>query len=183
SESGDRAERRAAMHAEFLRVLEQPFVQQRAIVPAVLVGVQAQVRADHLGSSAKNRRTTPIPASVISTEPTTWAPTIAAVQPYCWRSSSVTVWAEKVKKVVRPPQKPVVTNKRISGGRLWNWWNTPSAAPMTKPPSRFAASVPSGSAGRNGLSTMPKPQRSKAPAKAPNPTAKNDINPIRLPVA
>ena len=61
------------------------------------------------------RATEPIPASVIATEPNKWAaaaPQAASARPCC---SNVTISAENVENVVRPPQNPVITNRRHSG--------------------------------------------------------------------
>src|SRR5215831_16072077 len=44
--------------------------------------------------------------------------------------------------------------------------------PISRPPTRFAASVPSGSVGNIGLRAAPSPQRSHAPTAAPPPTAR-----------
>jgi hypothetical protein len=41
--AGDGAKRRAAVDAAFLRLLQQPFVQQDVVVLAVFVGVEPQV--------------------------------------------------------------------------------------------------------------------------------------------
>lgn len=81
------------------------------------------------------------------------------------------VSAKKVENVVSPPRKPVTTKSRIAGGK-------PSGsaalitAPIMKPPSKFALSVPRGTVGKTGSNQVPKPQRSHAPAAAPIPTAK-----------
>src|SRR5512146_1231991 len=45
AESGDRAERRAAMDAQLLRLAQQPVVKQHAVVAAALVHEEAQVHA------------------------------------------------------------------------------------------------------------------------------------------
>src|SRR5581483_4708569 len=173
AESGDRAERRAAPDPDPLGALEQPLVEQHAAVLAVLVHVEAQEGAFHRRAS-RARRTAPIPASVMSTDPMTCAPTSAIVQPYCWRvMSRVTVSAENVEKVVSPPRNPVVTSRRISAGSASKCDITPIATPMSSPPSRFAASVPRGSVGKTGLRRIPSHQRSHAPAAAPPPTATN----------
>src|SRR6516225_4807141 len=63
----------------------------------------------------RNHSTVPIPAKVITTEPTRCAaaaPSAHSARPCC---TSVTSSAEKVEKVVSPPQKPVITNSRHSG--------------------------------------------------------------------
>src|SRR5574337_1294209 len=134
------------------------------------------------GPQVRNRkRIRNKPASVIASEPNKCTETVVTAQAYCWRRNKVTVSAEKVENVVRPPQKPVVTNRRSSGDRLWNWVNTPSAQPMMKPPSRLAASVPSGRVGSRGLNQMPNNQRSTAPAKAPIPMEKTEMRFINLP--
>ena len=57
-------------------------------------------------------------AKVISSEPNkcnATAPNATAIRPDC---SNVTTSTEKVENVVRPPQKPVATNKRHSGAML-----------------------------------------------------------------
>ena len=58
-----------------------------------------------------------MPANVINSEPSKWAataPKAHTVRPDC---SSITTSAEKVENVVKPPQKPVVTNSRHSGAK------------------------------------------------------------------
>src|SRR6478736_6647608 len=45
------------------------------------------------------------------------------------------------------------------------------ATPISRPPTRFAASVPSGIVGYTGFNTNESPQRSHAPTAAPTPTA------------
>src|SRR5271170_7898024 len=59
--------------------------------------------------------TVPMPARVIDTEPAKCnaaAPHALSDRPCCNKS---TISDEKVEKVVRPPQKPVITNSRHSG--------------------------------------------------------------------
>ena len=56
----------------------------------------------------------------------------------------------------------------------------PSATPISRPPSRFAPSVPSGRVGNSGLSSRPSAQRSTAPRKAPAPTASNEVRSMRI---
>src|SRR5690348_2928010 len=120
----------AARKAKFLRLRQQPVVQQHAAVAAVFVHEEAQVHAlDGCGVvHAKCLNTLCIsakPKSVIPSVPITCTPMIAKVQPYWPRSSRVTVSPEKVEKVVRPPRKPVVTNTRVSGDSDWNCANAP----------------------------------------------------------
>src|SRR5215813_13051419 len=55
------------------------------------------------------------------------------------------------------------------------------AKPISRPPMRLAASVPSGSVGSSGLSNTPRPQRSQAPTAAPPPTANNPPQGTPLP--
>src|SRR5262252_2836837 len=57
------------------------------------------------------------------------------------------------------------------------------ATPIRSPPIRFAASVPSGSVGKIGLSRMPRPHRSQAPSAAPPPTATIPPQNMRVPPA
>jgi len=80
-----------------------------------------------------------------------------------------------VEKVVSPPRKPVVKARRPAGGKASKAGNPPMARPMSRPPTRFDASVPMGMAGKTALKARPRPHRSTAPAKAPKPTAKNEI--------
>src|SRR6266496_1569959 len=54
------------------------------------------------------------------------------------------------------------------------------AKPMSKPPERFATSVPSGSVGNNGFRNEPSPQRSQAPIAAPPPTATNPLQGMQI---
>ena len=72
-----------------------------------------------------------MPASVAATEPTTCTATVApaiAILPCC---SSVTTSAEKVEKVVRPPQKPVTISSRHSGEIAGAVANQAIATPIT----------------------------------------------------
>ena len=56
-----------------------------------------------------------MPAKVISKEPMTWAVMVPQAQPRRPCCSSPVTSAEKLEKVVRPPQKPVITSSRHSG--------------------------------------------------------------------
>ena len=66
-------------------------------------------------SGARLHSTVPMPAKVISTEPTTCSATAPSAQPVRPCCSKVTSSAEKVEKVVSPPQKPVIQSSRHSG--------------------------------------------------------------------
>ncbi len=66
------------------------------------------------------------------------------------RERRVTTSAEKVEKVVRPPRKPVITRRRISGRPGWRLSQI-SRKPTRKPPSRLAVRVPSGTLGKTGF--------------------------------
>jgi hypothetical protein len=72
----------------------------------------------------------PIPANVISTEPAR----CAAIAPHahiprlCCRSETSS--AEKVEKVVNPPQNPVMTSNRHSGESAGKAAKKPIASPM-----------------------------------------------------
>jgi len=57
AEPGDRAERRAAVYAEFFRPLEQPLVKEDAVVSTVFVHVERQKTAFHAASSGNSNRT------------------------------------------------------------------------------------------------------------------------------
>ena len=72
-----------------------------------------------------------MPAKVISTEPTTCRPMEPAAQANCWRCSRVTISIEKVEKVERPPQKPVMMSSFHSGERLEVVAKYAVAKPMT----------------------------------------------------
>src|SRR5438552_14641394 len=126
--AGDRAKGRAAVNLRLLGRLEQPFVEQDAVVLAVLVHIEAQTGALH--DYLRMRRIEPMPAKVMTMEPTTCAPTSAAVHPSCWRPSSVAASPEKVENVVSPPRKPVVISKRASGGSASKCDSTASAMPI-----------------------------------------------------
>ena len=89
---------------------------------------------------------------VSASEPTTWANEAADPHRYSRRSSSVTISAENVENVVSPPRNPVVTQQahfrrqhRVAGDHF-------HGQPIIRPPDRLAASVPSGSVGKTGLS-------------------------------
>src|SRR2546422_258975 len=124
----DRAKGGAAVNPRLLGRLEQPFVEQDAVVLAVLVHIETQTGALH--DYLRMRRIEPMPAKVMTMEPTTCAPTSAAVHPSCWRPSSVAASPEKVENVVSPPRKPVVMSKRASGGSASKCDSTASAMPI-----------------------------------------------------
>src|SRR5579885_71769 len=154
----DRAERRAAGDAELLRFAQQPVIQQHAVMTAVLVREETQVHA--LCGSGTHARFLALyaiakPSSVIASEPTRCSAISASDHAYSCRSSSVTVSPENVEKVVSPPRNPVVMNKRNSGDNEENCANAPIVRPMIRPPSRLAASVPSGMVGNSGLNARP----------------------------
>src|SRR6476660_3466258 len=50
------------------------------------------------------------------------------------------------------------------------------ATPIMRPPTRFAASVPSGIVGKTGFSAKESPHRSQAPTAAPMPTAAIELS-------
>ncbi|CAM5575840.1 hypothetical protein RLIN73S_07447 [Rhodanobacter lindaniclasticus] len=112
-------------------------------------------------------------------EPTRWASTWPLNHRYCWRSSRVAASPENVEKVVRPPRKPVITNSCSSGDTAWKLRNRPIATPISRPPMRFAASVPIGKGGNTGLSSAPSPQRNQQPSAPPTPMATNPFKPMR----
>src|SRR6266511_4337475 len=124
-----------------------------------------------------------MPAIVIASEPATWPPTAIDPHSHSLRSSSVTTSAENVENVVRPPRKPVVVSRRISGGNTAWLVKSSIAKPMSNPPIRFAASVPRGTVGKSGLSAMPSPQRSHAPTAAPPPTANKPLHDMQIPLS
>src|SRR6185437_12433206 len=157
----DGTERGAAGQAELLGFGEQPVVQQHPAVAAVFVREETQV--DALGgcgivhAKCLNRPCISAkPKSVIPSVPITCTPMMPNVQPYWPRNSRVMVSPENVEKVVSPPRKPVVMNTRVSGDSDWNCANAPRIRPMSKPPRRLAASVPSGTVGKIGLNQTPK---------------------------
>src|SRR3989442_9263496 len=125
---GIREKRATAVNPSLLGRLEQPFVKQHAVVLAVLVHIEPKISASH--GHLRMRRIEPMPAKVMAMEPTTCAPTSAAVQPSCWRPSSVAASPEKVENVVSPPRKPVVISKRASGGSASKCDSTASAMPI-----------------------------------------------------
>src|SRR6266480_1501023 len=125
--AGNRAKSRAAVSPCLLGRLEQPFVEQDALVLAVLVHVEAKIGALH--DYLRMRRIETMPAKVMTMEPTTCAPTSAAVQPNCWRPRSVVASPEKVENVVSPPRKPVVMSRRASGGSASKCDSAASAMP------------------------------------------------------
>src|SRR6267143_1873870 len=126
--AGNRAESRTAVNPCLLSRLEQPFVEQDAVVLAVLVHIEAEVGAFH--DYLRTRRIEPMPAKVMRMEPATCAPISTTVQPNCWRPSSVAASPEKVENVVSPPRKPVVMSKRASGGSASKCDSTASAMPI-----------------------------------------------------
>jgi len=100
-------------------------------------------------------------------EPSTCAPIVANDQPISRRINRVTVSAENVENVVRPPRKPVIEASRSAGGiDAFNAVYS-IARPISRPPIRFALKVPSGRVGKTGLSQMPSRQRNNAPSAAP----------------
>jgi hypothetical protein len=78
-----------------------------------------------------------------------------------------TVSAEKVEKVVSPPQKPVIISSRHSGLREGDAAKNAIARPMMYPPTMFATTVPGGIVGNSALSFIPRSQRNQAPSDAP----------------
>ena len=76
--------------------------------------------------------TVPMPAKVIDTEPnkcSAAAPHALTDRP-C--SKSATISEEKVENVVKPPQKPVITNSRHSGASPEEEAKNATATPMMK---------------------------------------------------
>src|SRR6185437_1924765 len=101
AESRDCTKRTAALDAARLGSLQQPFIEQHMVMPAVLMHVKAQQRARHDIPQAKSRRASRIPAIVRMIEPATCAPIAMAPQRSSRRSSSVVISAENVENVVR----------------------------------------------------------------------------------
>src|ERR1700730_6069958 len=126
----------------------------------------------HAAAQAYTARTTRMPRMVSASEPTTCEAIAIVPHRYSLRSSRVTISAENVENVVRPPRNPVVASNCISG--LIIAWRVmiSIAKPINNPPMRLALKVPSGSVGNTGLSMTPTPQRSQAPIAAPPPTAR-----------
>ena len=60
----------------------------------------------------------------------TWTPMLVAAQPMRPACSKVTTSAEKVEKVVKPPQKPVMMNNRHSGATSFVLAKKATAKPM-----------------------------------------------------
>ncbi|KTC56192.1 hypothetical protein AO258_23295 [Pseudomonas syringae ICMP 19498] len=87
-----------------------------------------------------------------------------------------TVSAEKVEKVVSPPQKPVIISKRHSGLKEGDAAKSAMARPMMYPPTMFATTVPGGIVGNRALSFIPKSQRNQAPSDAPMAMTKSDFS-------
>ena len=75
----------------------------------------AEVGAERAQLRMRSQVTVPMPAKVMSSEPNRCA--AAALRAHSGRPaiSMPTISAEKVEKVVRPPQNPVMTNRRHSG--------------------------------------------------------------------
>ena len=71
-----------------------------------------------------------MPANVINKEPTRWTATAPSAHPVRPDCSSTTISAEKVEKVVKPPQNPVVKNKRHSGAKAGYEMKKAMATPM-----------------------------------------------------
>src|SRR5581483_5570338 len=158
-------ESRPARDAEFLCLSQQPVVQQHAMVAAVLVHEETQIHA-LCGSGTHARFLAPYaiakPSSVIASEPTRCSEMSVRDHAYSCRSSSVTVSPENVEKVVSPPRNPGVMNNRNSGDSEENCANAPIVMPMIKPPSRLAASVPSGMVGNSGLNEAERVAQTRA---------------------
>ena len=115
------------MDAHLRGLLEQPFVQRdvmracgsRARRSAAAcrwscrVGSRAWSKRRHAACRHRQRTlTSRMPSTVSTSEPTTCAAMAIDPQRYSPRSSSVTISAEKVENVVRPPRNPVVTSSR-----------------------------------------------------------------------
>ncbi|ENO91118.1 protein CrcB CrcB [Thauera sp. 28] len=113
------------------------------------------------------------PAQVISREPRTWVSRCTPSQPSAPRCSRWNASAEKVEKVVRPPNSPVVSSNFRADDIAGQACTAASATPISRPPTRLAARVPSGTKANTGFSHSPSPQRSQAPHAAPTPTAAN----------
>src|SRR6476660_6555892 len=146
------------------------------MMPALLVDVEAQQRSGHGDPHVNSIRASRIPSTVNATDPTTWNPIVSALHSHSRRTSSVVTSAENVENVVRPPKNPVVMSSRTSGDSTA--WRVISsiATPISRPPTRFAASVPSGTVGKTGFSANESPQRSHAPTAAPRPTAAIELS-------
>src|SRR5438105_6099911 len=170
-EARDRAKCGAAVDPQFLRLLEQPLVEQDVVVLAILVHIKAQQRPFHRAPQWKIARIASSPSIVIASDPITCAPMPNMLHSHSRRSISVEISPENVENVVKPPRNPVVTMRRASGdSKVWRVMSS-IANPIRRPPNRLATSVPSGSVGKTGLRTMLKPQRIHAPTAAPPPTA------------
>src|SRR3984893_3895603 len=137
--------------------------------PRVAMHEPTRARA---AAQAYTARTTRMQRMVSASEPTTCEAIAIVPHRYSLRSSRVTISAENVENVVKPPRNPVVARSCISG--LIIAWRVmiSIAKPINKPPMRLALKVPSGSVGNTGLSMTPSPQRSQAPIAAPAPTAR-----------
>ena len=87
--------------------------------------------------------------------------------------ASVTVSAENVENVVRPPRNPVAIARRaVSEIKAW-FFVIAMKIPIRNPPIILAVKVPSGMAGKIEFMVNPSHQRSQAPKAAPIPTEKN----------
>jgi len=71
-----------------------------------------------------------------------------SVRPCCKSATISAEKVEKVEKVVKPPQKPVMMNRRHSGASAEYAAKKATATPMIYPPMRFEARVPIGIAGK-----------------------------------
>src|SRR5258706_13229330 len=91
---------------------------------------------------------------VKTTEPTTWAEIASKPHTYSLCESSVTISAEKVEKVERPPRKPVVISNRISGGIAVLRVTSSIAMPIRKPATRLAGGGASREVGKKGLALI-----------------------------
>src|SRR5271169_3132372 len=114
-------------HATESCVLRQKNLRYGAMAKGTLLSKVA--KRNYVAGQLLSQVTVLTPANVISREPPKFAPIAASAparRPDCMRN---TTSAEKVEKVVKPPQKPVVMNSRHSGAKAGYCMKNASATP------------------------------------------------------
>lgn len=122
-----------------------------------------------------------MPKIVAKILPATCPMIIEMERKYSWCEINVTVSAENVEKVVKPPRNPVAIARRAASDK--NRWLLVTAIkiPIKKPPTIFAANVPRGMDGKMEFNMFPSHQRSIAPSEAPMQIEKKFVTSIHYP--
>ena len=115
-----------------------------------------------------------MPATVASS-PNATLPVVYSKKYSRWPERSNEIFSsEKVEKVVKPPQMPVIKKSFVPGWSNWPFSNSPKNTPMARQPRIFTNMVPMGKAdGCSLYETVCKPYRSTPPK--PLPAATNNI--------